>query len=149
MQPSLRAEVSLVRSRHADHITPILHDLDLRFRLEARPAHLHIRFPRVNLKLRRQIRDQHGNEIICDQRRAAFEFVVKKRRRPLLQAHVVAARHQRPRRQIFLERAHRVQRDDILKPKVRQRADVRPIVNRVRRQRQRVAVAVDQHLLAP
>jgi len=55
---------------------------------------------------------------------------------------------ERTGRQILLQRADGVERDDVLETELRQGGDVRAVIDRVRRQRKRVAVAVDQDVLA-
>src|ERR1035441_2553488 len=77
-----------------------------------------------------------------------LELPVEEGRRTLLEADVIGAGDDRPGRDLLPERSDRIERHDVLEPEIGQRADVGPVVDRMRRQGEPVSVAVDQRMVA-
>ena len=147
-QADFAAQVGFVGGGHADDVAPTLNDADLGLGLETRAPHLDVNFPRLDDEFRSELGDQHRNEVIGDSRRPTLQLLVVKRRRPLLQSDVIAAGDQSPGRQFALERADGIEGHDVGKAEVGQPPDVGAVVDRMRRQRKAVAMAVDQDMLS-
>lgn len=142
------AEVGFVGGGHADDVAPALDDTDFGFGLKARPAHLHVGFTGVDGEFVAESFADLSDKVVGDARRGAFEFLVKKGLRSVLEANVVRTGNEGAGAEGGVEGTDRVEGNDVGETKFSESFNVGPIIDAVRGQRELVAVPVDEDVIA-